>query len=145
MLSLPTWLILSILTGLASNGFNFFNRFILRNGDDATAYGWYLQLIRVLVFGILAFFDFRIIITPYSLFLFIIYGLTEFLGIYFYMKMHAFSDLSISTILSRTRMIWIPIIAFFFINEQLGLRDYIGIAIIFIGISFTMAPKKINC
>lgn len=143
MFLLSSWFILSVLTGLASNGFNFLNRFLLRNGDDATAYAWYLELIRVLIFGTLAIFDWHLVITPYSLFLFILLGLTEFIGTYWYMKMHAYSDLSISSILSRTRMIWVPIIAFFLINETLDLLDYIGILIIFLGISLTMAPKKL--
>jgi drug/metabolite transporter (DMT)-like permease len=140
---LSSWFILSVLTGLASNAFNFLSRFILRNGDDSTAFAWYFQSLRVLAFGTLALFHWHIIWTPYSIILFLLLGLTEFVSTYWYMKMHAVSDLSISSIISRTRMIWVPIIAFFFLNEQLGLLDYMGIAIIFIGVSFTMAPKKL--
>ena len=143
MLLFPTWFILAALTGFVSNGFNYLNRFILKDGDDATAYGWYLQLLCTIVFGSLAIFDWHLILTPYSILLFIIYGLTEFVGVYFYMKMHAFNDLSISSILTRTRLIWVPLIAFFLINEQLVTTDYASIAIIFIGVSITMSPKKL--
>ncbi len=143
MFFLPTWLLLSLFTGLSANGFNFLNRFLLRDGDDSTAYAWYFQLIRVLVFGTLAIFDWHIILTPYSIFLFILLGISEFIGTYWYMKMHAYSDLSISAILTRTRLIWVPIIAFFLINEKLTIPDYIGIVIIFLGVSLTITPKKL--
>jgi drug/metabolite transporter (DMT)-like permease len=143
MFILPTWFILSILTGLTSNGFNYLNRLLLRDGDDGTAYAWYMQILRVAAFGTLALFDWHIILTPYSIFLFALLGLTEFIGTFLYMKMHTYSDLSISSILSRTRLIWVPIIAFFLINENLNSNDYVGILVIFAGVSLTMAPKKL--
>ena len=60
------------------------------------------------------------------------------------MKMHAYSHLSVSTIIQRTRLIWIPIIAFFVLGERLGTTEYIGIAILFIGLSVTTSPKKLT-
>lgn len=62
---------------------------------------------------------------------------------YWYMKMHSYSHLSISSILSRTRMIWVPMLAYFFVSEQLQFPDFLGIAIIFIGVSITSAPHKL--
>ncbi|MBI3887473.1 EamA family transporter [Candidatus Microgenomates bacterium] len=69
--------------------------------------------------------------------------MTEFLAIYWYMKMHSYSELSISSILSRTRMIWVLIFAFFLVHEQLRLLDYVGILTIFLGVSITSAPKRL--
>ncbi|HSA84319.1 MAG TPA: DMT family transporter [Patescibacteria group bacterium] len=142
MFSLPLWFILAVITGLASVCFNFINRVVLKDGDDPTAYAWYTEFLRFFVFGILVFFDWHIILTPYSILLFVLLGLTELFSVYWYMKMHAYSHLSISAIISRTRLIWVPLLAFFLVNEQLHLPDYIGILIIFVGISVTMAPKK---
>ena len=59
------------------------------------------------------------------------------------MKMHAYTHLSISTILSRTRLIWVPIIGFFLLRETLSFFDYGGILIIFLGVSVIIAPKKL--
>ncbi len=143
MFLFPTWLILSFLIGVTSNAYNFSNRFLLKDGDDPTAYAWYTEILRFVVFGIWAMFDWHAIITPYSLLLFALVGLTEFVGGYWYMKMHANSHLSISTILYRSRLIWVALIAFFLIGERLHLLDYIGLLIVFIGINLTVAPKKI--
>src|SRR5258708_36226215 len=78
------------------------------------------------------------------MFLLLAMGATEFVSVYFYMKMHAYSHLSVSTILSRTRLIWIPLIAFFFIGEHLKITTYIGIIILFIGLIIATAPKKLQ-
>lgn len=69
-------------------------------------------------------------------------GITEFISVYLYMKMHQYSQLSISTILSRTRLIWIPIIAYLFIGENLKPSEYFGILLLFAGVSVTVAPHK---
>ena len=143
MFFLPLWLVLAFLTGLASNAHNFLSRYVLKDGDDATAYAWYFELGNAIIFFILLFFNWHLVLTLQSSILFLLLGLSEFISIYFYMKMHAYTHLSISAILSRTRMIWVPILAFFFIAEQLQFTDYLGIAIIFIGVSITSAPHKL--
>src|SRR6266480_2941236 len=103
MFLLPTWLILSILTGFASNSYNFLNRFLLKDGDDPISYAWYTEVLRFILFSFFAIFDWKFVITSESLFILMLVGLSEFISVYFYMKMHAYNDLSISTILSRTR------------------------------------------
>ncbi|MEK7570936.1 MAG: DMT family transporter [Patescibacteria group bacterium] len=143
MFFLPAWLIFSLLTGILSNTFNFMSRFILRKGDDSTVFSWYFECFRFIIFASLAFFDWRLVITPQSLLLLLLLGMSQFLSSYYYMKMHANTHLSISAILSRARMIWVPILAFIFINERLFLLDYLGILIVFLGISITTAPKKL--
>jgi drug/metabolite transporter (DMT)-like permease len=143
MFSLPLWLILAILTGLLSNTYNFINRYLLKDNDDATAYAWFTEFMRFAIFGIIAIFNWKLIINNQTLPALLLVGLTEFIGGYFYMKMHSYSHLSISTILTRTRLIWVPIIGFFLLNEGLKLPDYLGILIIFIGVSTIMAPRKL--
>src|SRR6266568_5185097 len=59
------------------------------------------------------------------------------------MKMHAYSHLSISTIISRTRLIWVPLIAFILFHEALTLTEYLGIVVLFVGLSVASSPKKI--
>ena len=57
--------------------------------------------------------------------------------------MHKFSHLSISTIISRTRLIWIPIIVFVVFAEKLKLTEYLGIAVLFLGLSIVVSPHKL--
>lgn len=143
MFFLPAWLLLSLLTGVTSNAFNFLNRFILKDKDDPTAYAWYFELLRFLFFAVYALFDWHLVITSKSIILYILLGITELISVYWYMKMHSYSHLSVSAILSRTRMIWVPILGFFLIHEKLKSLDYLGIAVIFFGISIVSAPKKL--
>ncbi|MDP3941507.1 MAG: EamA family transporter [bacterium] len=139
---IPTWVILAALAGLGSNIFATFSRYFLKDKDDATLWAWFFETGRLFVFGLVLLFDFSIRLEIKTILLLLLVGLTELGGDYFTMKMHAYTHLSISTIISRTRMIWIPIIAFFLLRESLHLTDYIGIAILFAGVSITVAPHK---
>src|SRR5579872_6293473 len=98
MLSLPLWLILAVITGLLSNLYNFINRYLLRDSDDSTVYAWYTELVRFVVFGLFAIFTWKLLLNTQVLLAIIFVGLTEFIGGYFYMKMHRYAHLSISTI-----------------------------------------------
>jgi drug/metabolite transporter (DMT)-like permease len=80
--------------------------------------------------------------TVQSISILLLLGLTETIGIYFYMKMHTHSELSVSTILSRTRMLWVPLFAFLIIGEILMPIEYLGIAVLFLGVSIVSSPKK---
>lgn len=142
MFLFSSWIILSLFSGLASNVFNFFNRYLLKDKDDPTVYAWFFETLRFSIFAIAAIVDWKLILTPYSILLFILLGITEFISVYWYMKMHSYSELSISTILSRTRLIWIPIFAFFLVQESLQPSEYLGIIILFAGLSIVVAPKK---
>ena len=138
-----SWITLSILAGLASNAFNFISRYLLKNQEDSTAYAWFFEFVRFLFFILAAItVDRKVIFTEQSIVLFLLLGLTEWISVYWYMKMHEHSHLSISAILSRTRLIWIPIIAFFLIQERLKLSEYAGIIILFFGLSIVLSPKK---
>jgi uncharacterized membrane protein len=140
---LNNWIFLSIIAGLASNAFNFLNRYLLKDKEDSTAYTWFYEVTRLFAFGVIAFFDWKLILTIQSLIIFILLGITEWIAAYWYMKMHEHAHLSISSILSRTRLIWVPILAYFIIHESLKTPDYIGIIILFVGLSVVVSPKKL--
>jgi drug/metabolite transporter (DMT)-like permease len=140
---LSSWIILAILAGIASNAFNFLNRYLLKDKEDATAYAWFFETVRFFFFIVVALIiDWKFVLTTQSVILFLLLGFTEWISVYWYMKMHEHSHLSISSILSRTRLIWIPIIAFFLIHENLKLLEYAGILIIFSGLIVVVSPKK---
>ena len=137
------WVILSIFSGLASNIFAYFNRALLKDKDDPVVYAWYFETLRTLILSVVAIFDWKLIITPQSLLIFTLLGLSEWIAIYWYMKMHSHSHLSVSSIISRTRLIWVAVLAFLIVGERLTLFEYIGIAILFFGLSIVVAPKKL--
>lgn len=140
---LPPWIILAVLGGLTSNAFNYLSRFVLKDKQDPVVYTWYLESVKFIIFASIAIFDWKLIITPYSLFLFSMLAITEGLGAFWLMKMHSYSHLSISTILSRTRIMWVPVFAFLLLGEALTIPQYIGILILFVGLSIVIAPNKL--
>lgn len=140
---IPQWVILAVLAGIASNFFNFVSRYALKDDGDSNAWAFLFEFIRLIVFLIFVFFDFSLKLEFQTFNLLFWIGFTEFISVYLYMKMHKYSHLSISTIISRTRLIWIPFIAFLFFGEHLKLVEYLGIATLFVGLSIVIAPHKL--
>lgn len=144
MFLFPAWITFSILTGITSNVFNFLIRYVLRGQDDATTFGWLIAVSRFVVFSIIAvLFDWRLTLRIESFFILFLIGITECIALYLYMKMHVYNELSISAVLSRTRMLWTPVFAYLIIGEILKTSDYIGIAFLFIGVAIVSSPKKL--
>ena len=137
------WLVVAFIGGLLSNSLHFVSRLILRDGDDPTAVAWIQSVFRTVLFAIWAVFSFSLKIDLTSLALLCGLGLLEIYSMYTYMKMHSNAQLSLSAILSRTRLFWIPVIAFFVFGERLQLYEYAGIVILFIGLAIVSTPKKI--
>lgn len=138
-----SWVLLALLSGLSSNISNFFSRYLLKDGQDSTVFAWFFEAVRVAFFIFLAIFDFRLVFTFTSIVLLLAMGVTEFISIYLYMKMHANAHLSISSLISRTRLVWVPFFAFFLIGEHLKISTYLGIAILFLGLVVATAPHKL--
>lgn len=136
------WVLFAVLGGLFSNAFSYFSRLFLKDEGDSTSWAWFFETGRLILFITVLFFDFYFQSTLKTWVLLILIGLTEFISVYFYMKMHAYSELSISSILSRSRMIWIPVVAFLLFDEVLNLTQYMGILVLFVGLSLAISPKK---
>ncbi len=142
-MTIPSWIILAALAGLGSNILNFFSRSLLKDEGDSTAWAWTFEFLRLLFFIPFLFFDFKLILSFKSLIILLTVGITEFISIYLYMQMHRLTHLSVSTILSRTRLIWVPIIAFLFFGERLTGLEYFGIALLFLGLITVIAPHRL--
>lgn len=138
------WFLLSALAGLASNGFNITNRTALKDNGDATAYGWWFELVRTTFFLCVMVFTSIPVLTSSMILPLTLVGLSELFSVYVFMKMHAYTHLSISSVISRLRVIWSPLIAWFLVNERLTLPEYLGILAIFIGIAIVTSPKEIK-
>lgn len=132
------------MSGLFSSLFNYGFRYVLKDNGDASAFSWWYEFLRVIIILFILPFDFYINLNLVTLFLMLGIGFTEFLSIYFYSRMHRESELSISAIILRLRIVWIPILAFFISGERLSGINYLGIFTIFIGLSFLSNPKKIS-
>ena len=87
---------------------------------------------------------FFIVINPHSLLVFFLLGITEIGSIYTIMKMHSYSHLSISTIVSRTRLIWVALLSFLVVGEKLETIQYAAIALLFVGLLIITTPKELK-
>jgi len=136
--------LLATVGGLASSLFNYIDRHVLRVNGDASSFAWWFEFLRLVIFIFILPFDHFFIISFKSILIMLSLGVTEFISVYTFMKMHVFSELSVSSLISRLKLVWIPIIAFFLIGEELKILNYFGIFIVFLGLSFIVAPKKIR-
>lgn len=136
------WLTIAIAAGLFSNLTNFCARYALRKDKDPASFALGLEISRVLLFALLAFFDFQLIISWKSILILSLLGLVEPVSIYLFMKMHEYNQLSISSIISRSRMVWVAALAFIFLGESLRTMQYVGILILFLGLSIAVSPHR---
>lgn len=141
---IQTWLIFAILGGIASSIYNFLIRYALKDGDSPTIFAWLFEVIRFVIFAVLILFEPPPVITPANALILFLVGLVELASIYTFMKMHSYSHLSISSIIIRLRLLWIPILAFFILGEVLRTREYIGILVLLAGITIVAAPHKLQ-
>lgn len=140
---IENWIILAIFAGLASNIYNFLNRYMLKDGGDATLYGWFVEGIRLFIALAILTVDYSFTGGANTIFLLLLLGFIELCSVYVFMKMHEHSHLSLSTIISRGRLILVPILAFFLLHETFHGLEYLGIGIIFFGLSTAVAPKQL--
>jgi drug/metabolite transporter (DMT)-like permease len=138
------WIVLSIFAGIASSAFSAINRIALKDKGDSTAYGWWFEVVRSI------FFITIVLRNPFpeldlnSLTKLILVSFSEMFSVYVFMRMHALTELSVSSIISRLRIVWSPLIAWLVINERLTSVEYLGIIIIFLGIAIVSSPSEIK-
>jgi len=138
------WPLFAFLAGGADIAYNYVSRTSLKNGGDASAYAWWFSFIRTVFFLLI------ILITQVSmkfdlrqLGILLTLGLTNFFNLYLFMKMHALTELSLSQIVLRLRMVWVPILAFFLIHERLSFVENLGILLVFLATVIITTPQKI--
>jgi drug/metabolite transporter (DMT)-like permease len=141
---MTNWFFLISVAGISSVIFNYLNRYILKDSSDSTPHAWWLEVIRTLLFLPFCFFVKTPQINLQNIILFLGIGISEFFSVYFYMKMHSASELSVSTIVSQMRLIWVPIFAFLFLNEHLTIPEYFGIVLVLLGQIVVISPKKLS-
>jgi len=138
------WIVLSALSGLASTGFNITNRIALKDKEDSTAYGWWFEFVRTMFFLVLVFKSPLPYLDQNAILKLSLVGISELFSVYVFMKMHSLTELSISSVISRLRIVWSPLFAWFLVNERLTLVEYIGIVAIFLGIAVVSSPSEIK-
>lgn len=137
------WLILAVFAGLSSDVYNILNRVVLKKGSDPSSYAWLYEVTRIAVFVAILPFSFYFQFSLKNLALLLLLGFVEFVSVYVFMKMHAYVEVSISSVVAKLRLVWTPIVALLFLQEALTNSEYIGIFIIFLGLIITVSPKKI--
>ncbi len=138
------WLLLAAAAGLASTGFNIVNRTALKKNGDATAYGWWFEFVRTVFFFVVVVIRGGFELRPEMLVPLVLVSFSELFSVYVFMKMHAYTELSISSVISRLRVIWSPLLAWFLVGERLSIPEYLGILAIFLGIAIVTSPKEIK-
>jgi drug/metabolite transporter (DMT)-like permease len=129
---LNNWLFLIILSGLASNFFNTILRRTLKDGRDSTAYAWWFELFRFIFFVLFTVGLFLCLFLLQSVLVAHV-GSERSRRAHTYMKMHSLTELSISSIITRLRSIWVAILAFAILGERLTLWQYVGVATVVLG------------
>jgi len=137
------WVNLAILGGLSSNIFHFVTRKAVKD-QDSTAFMWWFKVFKVGIFFSLLWFDHWIIFSLSNLLILLGFGLVEIVALYLFGKMHRLTDLSISSIVSRLRLVWLPMFAFVFLRERLSSEEYLGIGLIFLGAIVTAITKNMK-
>ncbi len=141
---LNNWIFLTVISGISFVLFNAANRHALKDGSDSTVYGWIFEVIRFAFFASLIPFNFYVACGLSNHLILIALGFSELAGVYFFMKMHAQSELSVSSILIRFRVILVPLFAFIFLGERLSLVQYVGVVTIFTGCIVVAGMKQIR-
>jgi drug/metabolite transporter (DMT)-like permease len=129
-----SWFILALLAGLSSNFFNIFNRTSLKDKGDSTVYAWWFEVIRFIAFFVIFLFNPHLPKNPNAYFWLFLLGLNEAVSVYFFMRSHQLTELSLSTFVIKLQLIWTPLFAFIFIGERLSTLDYGAIGVILLGI-----------
>lgn len=141
---LMSWLILALLAGTASNVFNVINRTTLKERGDSTLYSWLFEVVRLVIFFI-AFAVNPVFPTQSATYGWLmLLGINEAASVYFFMKSHRHTKLSLSTFLIKLQLIWTPLLAYFIIQERLNKGDYLGISVILIGIFIGVYSPKMK-
>lgn len=138
------WFILAALAGTASNFFNIFNRSSLKDKGDSTVYAWWFELFRFIIFFSIFFIHPVSPTVPLAYLWLLLLGMVEVLSVYFFMRSHRLTDLSLSTFVIKLQLIWTPLFAYLFINEHLTSSDYRGIGIILLGIFVAIYSKNMK-
>lgn len=138
------WFILALLAGTASNLFNVINRTTLKEKGDSTLYSWLFEIIRLVIF-LVAFVAKPVFPTQPSTYGWLaLLGINEAASVYFFMKSHRHTKLSLSTFLIKLQLIWTPLLAYLLIQERLESADYLGIGIILVGIFVGVYSPKMK-
>lgn len=140
---MPLWIVLSLLAGVVGSISNLFYRTTLKDDQDAVVSTWILQVSR-LAFAIVLIVWLGLSLNVRSLVILAILGGIEVVGMYAYMRMHAASALSISSLVQRSRILWTAILAAVFVGETFTLMEVSGLLVLFVGVSVVALPHKLR-
>jgi len=137
-----SWILFAFTAGIGDTVYNFTSRNLLKDGGDAASTAWWFAAIRSLIFLIFIPLNFFIILNFRSMLILTFLAAVNFININIFMRMHTMLQLSLSAILVRLRLVWIPIVAFALIQEVLTPIEYIGITMLLIAAIIAVSPRN---
>lgn len=127
------WFWLSAIAGIASASEKILNRIALKDRGNVLAYSFlYMSLISLL--SLPFSLPFKISPDYYFVGLLLLQSIFWSLGTIFSFLSQTKTDVSLSMIISRARMLWMIPLGALFLNEKLSYYSIIGVAIIFAGL-----------
>lgn len=137
------WFSLALISGLASAIDKVLNRHALKNRNNALAYS-VIYLFLTATFTLPFVFPLKIDLTQ-RLFLLIlaqsgIWAVASVLGF----AAHKSTDVSLSSIISRARILWLIPLGFLFLDERLSLYSILGVMLIFFGLAMLFYKGNIH-
>lgn len=136
------WIYFAFAAGIGDTIYNFTSRHLLKDGGDAASTAWWFSVIRSLIFLLAVHFDYYLLPNIRNIIILLTLAVVNFANINVFMRMHTMLQLSLSAILVRLRLVWIPIVAFILIREVLTPIEYVGILMLLAAAIIAVSPKK---
>ena len=128
------WFSLALSSGLASAADKVLNRHALKNRSNALAYS-VIYLFLTAVFSIPFAFPLKFELTRGLIALVLVQSVLWAVSSVLGFSAHTNTDVSLSSIISRARIIWIMPLGFLFLGERLSLYSALGVLLIFLGLA----------
>ena len=137
------WFWLSVTAGFASAIEKVVNRVTLKNKGNIVAFATiYFSIITLISFPLSLPID--IVIIPELIILLIVQAIFWSLGSLFSFWAQTNTDVSLSQIVSRARIIWMIPLGFIFLNQRPSIFSMIGMGIIFVGLATLFFRENIH-
>lgn len=137
------WFYLALISGLASAIDKVLNRRALKNRSNVLAYSVvYLSLTAIFSIPFALPIDFEV--TNGLMLLILVQSVLWAISSVLSFSAHTSTDVSLSSIISRARIIWIMPLGFLFLGESLSLYSVLGVILIFLGLSMLFYKGKLH-
>ena len=138
------WFLLVLVSGLSSSLQQIVHRYVLREEKDSVVYSLLFQLTTALVVVPLLVLNLRF--PPFGLPYLGILASSILSGSYLFLsiKAHNYAEVSMSAVAAQTKAIWAWLLGVTFLGESPGLVEFLGVLLIFAGVSIATFKKRLK-